>query len=78
MKTMIKVLGTWLLSLSGLAAQTAETWFLADGKTFEGQVRSGQSPRVLFFFHALPALMLPWKSTNSPKPAVNASLKSWA
>ncbi len=45
---MIKVLGTALLSLSSLSAQTADTWFLADGKTFEGQVRSVTPGVVLF------------------------------
>ncbi len=47
---MIKVLGIALLGLSSLSAQTTETWSLADGRTFEGKVRS-VTPGVVYFSH---------------------------
>ena len=48
MKTVIYLLGSALLSLSTLTAQTQETWTLNDGRTFEGQVKLVTPGTVIF------------------------------
>ncbi len=48
MKTLITLFGVGLMGLSGLSAQTAETWTLADGRSFEGSVKSVTPGMVLF------------------------------
>ncbi len=48
MKTVIYLLGSALLSLSSLTAQTQETWTLNDGRTFEGQVKLVTPGTVIF------------------------------
>ena len=48
MKTVIYLLGSALLSLSSLNAQTQETWTLNDGRTFEGQVKLVTPGTVIF------------------------------